>query len=1112
MVHSLLEPGEISVAPAIWPPLAITDPKWVRAYVTSGPGGKIASGMTASVAVDSFPDRRFEGWVGFISPVAEFTPKPVQTPELRSSLVFEVRVFVKDPTDDLRLGMPATVYLRLSTRPPLPLPEGAGHDLGGEECRAPNEHRSPQDHFRRDSRPKSSSALDLASPWISAHAAPRAAPGRTWTAPRPGRALLRLIAGLLTADAGKLLVVGVDVAADPQQVQERVAYMPQKFGLYNDLTVQENLNLYADMWCTASLASSSSGGNATASSPDGDDGAPRPFTNRLAGRLSGGMKQKLGLACTLVHAPELLLLDEPTVGVDPLSRRELWDIILHLVEGQGLTVLLSTSYLDEAERCGNVVVLHQGKVLAQGPPGEVTALAAGRTYLAEPSAGQKARGLQARLLDDPTVVDAVPESGRVRFVMKDKSDGTPPVQPVGEPTAPRFEDGFMILIRQATAGQAIAGSMTLDRPLVGHGAEVVVEVRDLVRTFGAFTAVDRVNLDVRRGEIFGLLGPNGAGKTTTFRMLCGLLPATSGTLRVAGLDLHAARASARQRIGYVAQKFSLYGQLSVQENLEFFASAYGLGGRKRERIAWAMRQFDLTPLSRVPSGQLPGGYKQRLAMAAALLHEPEILFLDEPTSGADPLARREFWRRITALAEQGVTVIVTTHFMEEAEYCDRVIILDAGRVLAQGTPAEIRGQAPTMADAFIAIVEKFRSETLESPSPPAAPTAPGVDLRPAPNAPVSGFGLPAKARRVWSLVKKETLQIVRDPSSIAIGIVLPVILILLFGYGVSLDVMNVPVAIVLEDPSPEATELAASFQLSPYFDARLLTAMPEARELMLAGKVDGIVRIRPDFARKLALGNADVQLLVHGTDANRARIIQGYAEAAVGQWAARQAGEGRTVPAGAVVVQDRLWFNAANDSHYFLVPGLVVLVITLIGALLTAMVMAREWERGTLESLFVTPVRIDEILLGKTIPYFVLGMIGLILCLLAAKFLFQVPFRGSLAVLVGASMLYLLVALAIGLLISSAVKNQFVASQITLLVTFLPAVMLSGFLFDLRNMPTAVRLLTYLLPARYYVALLQTIFLAGDVWSVIVPNAAVLAGMAAALLLWTRVVTKKKLA
>jgi ABC-2 type transport system permease protein len=366
-----------------------------------------------------------------------------------------------------------------------------------------------------------------------------------------------------------------------------------------------------------------------------------------------------------------------------------------------------------------------------------------------------------------------------------------------------------------------------------------------------------------------------------------------------------------------------------------------------------------------------------------------------------------------------------------------------------------------------------------------------------------------RVRRVGSLVRKEARQIVRDPSSIAIGVVLPLVLILLFGYGMSLDVKHVPVALVLEDPSPEAAELAAGFRLSPYFDALPVISMRLAEDLMRARKVDGIVRIRPDFARRVSLGDAEVQVLVHGTDANTARIIEGYSAGAVGQWAARRAGEGKAWAGGPVGVQERLW---ANDSHYFLVPGLIVLVMTLIGAMLTTLVMAREWERGTLEALFVTPVRAGEILLGKTIPYFGLGMVGLELCILSARYLFHVPLRGSVWVLTGASMLYLLVALGMGLLISSATRSQFVAMQVTLVATFLPAMMLSGFLFDLRSMPWAVRLITYVLPARYFVAVLQTLFLAGDVWTIILPNAAVLAGMATVFLVLSRTVTRKTLA
>jgi len=433
-----------------------------------------------------------------------------------------------------------------------------------------------------------------------------------------------------------------------------------------------------------------------------------------------------------VRSPELLLLDEPTVGVDPLSRRELWQIVHHLVDGQGLTVLMSTSYLDEAERARRVLVLHEGQVLAQGEPAAVTRMAAGRTFILTPAAADSARSLQARLLDDPDIADAVPDGGRVRLVCAEAPAGherrgaetAPATVPGGAtgpavagraPVDPRFEDGFMILLRR-TATHESAVSITLQRPVAAGSDAAAVEVRDLVKRFGAFTAVNHINFQVRRGEIFGLLGPNGAGKTTTFRMLCGLLVPSGGVLRVAGVDVRRAGAAARQRLGYVAQKFSLYGALTVAENLEFFASAYGMRGReRRERIGWAMQQFDLTRHERSPSGELPGGFKQRLAMSAALLHEPDILFLDEPTSGADPLARRAFWRRITALAEQGVTVIVTTHFMQEAEYCDRIAIMDGGEVLAQGAPGEIRrlapsvdGREPSMEDAFIAVVESAR--------------------------------------------------------------------------------------------------------------------------------------------------------------------------------------------------------------------------------------------------------------------------------------------------------------------------------------------------------------------------------------------------------------------
>ncbi|CDM24631.1 ABC transporter multidrug efflux pump, fused ATP-binding domains [Castellaniella defragrans 65Phen] len=535
--------------------------------------------------------------------------------------------------------------------------------------------------------------------------------------------LMRMMAGLLTPDAGTLRVLGIDVAKDPQAVQDRISYMPQRFGLYEDLSVQENLDLYADL-----------------------HGVPRGvrrerfarmlemtdmarFTGRPAGKLSGGMKQKLGLACTLVRSPDLLLLDEPSAGVDPLSRRDLWKIVRQLVDEEDLSVIVSTAYMDEAGRCAQVFVMHEGKLLAEGAPDALRERARGLTFVVSPPPAMPARDLQARLIDaDALIVDAVPKAGAVWFVRQPGADERAVRELLGgmddQPRREELEDAFMMMLRRQHARDAdLEVPAAAPRPSPptaadgkgGKGGKPVIVVRDLVRKFGGFTAVASTTFDVARGEIFGLLGPNGAGKTTTFRMLCGLLPATGGRLEVAGLDLRTARAQARARIGYVSQKFALYGNLTVRQNLEFFGGAYGLRGQAlRARVAAVMEQFNLEPAA--VSGVLPGGYRQRLAMAAGLLHEPEILFLDEPTSGIDPLARRAFWRTITALAQGGVTVVITTHFMEEAEYCDRIAIQDAGKVLALGTPQEVRGQAgrgagTDMNSAFIAIVEQGRAES-----------------------------------------------------------------------------------------------------------------------------------------------------------------------------------------------------------------------------------------------------------------------------------------------------------------------------------------------------------------------------------------------------------------
>ena len=521
--------------------------------------------------------------------------------------------------------------------------------------------------------------------------------------------LLRLIAGLLAPDAGSVAVAGGADRGEPGTL----GYMPQAFGLYADLTVAENLALYADLQGL----------------PPGERGERldrlyaftglAPFAERLAGKLSGGMKQKLGLACVLVRPPRVLLLDEPSVGVDPLSRRELWGMVRELA-GEGIAVLWSTAYLDEAGQCDAVWMLDRGRLIASGPPDSFLAEVRGRTHrMALPETGR--RSVHTAALATPGVLDAQVQGRGLRLLLA--QDASPPeaatigAAGAAEASEPSFEDAFVARLRADAEPAAAPETGEANPPAHGDtGDGPAIEAEALSKRFGDFTAVDRVGFRVGRGEIFGLLGPNGAGKSTTFRMLCGLLPASGGRARVAGLDLAHARAEARERIGYMSQSFSLYGDLSVRQNLSFFAGVYGLAGRaKRDAIAAALDTFGLRPHARTNAGRLPLGFKQRLALACAVLHRPAILFLDEPTSGVDPLTRREFWTRITAMADAGVTVLVTSHFLNEAEYCDRLAIMHRSRVVALGTPDGLKREhagdpGASLDDAFAALIEKQGTE------------------------------------------------------------------------------------------------------------------------------------------------------------------------------------------------------------------------------------------------------------------------------------------------------------------------------------------------------------------------------------------------------------------
>lgn len=514
--------------------------------------------------------------------------------------------------------------------------------------------------------------------------------------------LIRLMAALLLPTQGSIEIAGKNSVVDPESIHDNTGYMPQKFGLYEDLTVIQNLTLYADLKGVLG--------------PERKEKFEKllkftnleSFQNRLAKNLSGGMKQKLGLACALLKKPKLLLLDEPSVGVDPISRKELWKMVLSLLE-EGISVIWSTAYLDEAEKCHTVLLLNKGEMLYFGNPQKLTQRVQGRVFLLTDISSNH-RTVLKKALAEPETIDGVIQGKNIRLVFKDQEfcnwlDKLIPI-------APRFEDAFIDILGGGPGGESRLAETR--QTIKGERNKPVVKAESLTKQFDSFIAVDKLNLNVLQGEVFGLLGPNGAGKSTTFKMLCGLLKPTSGMALVNGINLEKAPAQGRSQIGYMAQKFSLYGNLSLLQNLTFFSGIYNLQGREqKEAIEEMIAIFDFQPYLNTSSDLLPLGFKQRLSLACAVMHKPPLLFLDEPTSGVDPITRREFWNHINGLVEKGVTVMVTTHFMDEAEYCDRIALIYGGQIINMDTPDALKEKArtssnpnPTLEEAFIYLIEE----------------------------------------------------------------------------------------------------------------------------------------------------------------------------------------------------------------------------------------------------------------------------------------------------------------------------------------------------------------------------------------------------------------------
>lgn len=521
--------------------------------------------------------------------------------------------------------------------------------------------------------------------------------------------LIRLIAAILLPSRGSITVAGYDTRKEAQAIHELIGYMPQKFGLYEDLTVMENLNLYADLKGLIGKEKCFTFNKLLSFTQ------LAPFTHRLAGDLSGGMKQKLGLACSLLAKPTLLLLDEPTVGVDPISRRELWSMLQELLV-EGITIVWSTAYLDEAERCDHVILLREGSMLYEGSAKDLTDRVEGRTFKIKKITGSR-RQVLIHALNQENVIDGVIQGSAVRIVTKEKNtvldlkklDGGTELE--CNPTSPRFQDAFIDILGGGPGGRSLLAEKTERIP---GEKNTCIEVVGLTKYFGSFKAVNNITFKVQKGEVFGLLGPNGAGKSTTFKMLCGLLQPTSGYTCINGIDLQKASGEARSHIGYMAQKFSLYGGLSVLQNLKVFSGFYSLyGAKQREVIDQMIEIFNFKEHLNDSANGLPLGYKQRLALSCAVMHHPQVLFLDEPTSGVDPIMRREFWNHINGLVEKGTTIMLTTHFMDEAENCDHIGLIYQGSFITMGTPDFLKESAiskenssPSLEDAFIKLIKK----------------------------------------------------------------------------------------------------------------------------------------------------------------------------------------------------------------------------------------------------------------------------------------------------------------------------------------------------------------------------------------------------------------------
>lgn len=828
--------------------------------------------------------------------------------------------------------------------------------------------------------------------------------------------LLALVAGARKAQEGRIEALGGDMASRRHRdaVCPRIAYMPQGLGknLYPTLSVEENLQFFGRLF-----------GHDEAERRRRIDSLTRStgmsaFLSRPAGKLSGGMKQKLGLCCALIHDPDLLILDEPTTGVDPLARAQFWDLINQIRrERSGMSVIVATAYMDEAQRFDWLIAMDEGRVLATGTPAE---------------------------LEQRTGADSL-EAAFIALLPEAKRRGHKPVEIV---------------------------------PLeVGDDAEIAIEARDLTMRFGDFVAVDHVNFRIRKGEIFGFLGSNGCGKSTTMKMLTGLLPASEGQAWLFGAEVDPKNIDTRRRVGYMSQSFSLYGELTVRQNLVLHARLFHVPEPEiPARVEEMVARFDLGEVLDTLPENLPMGVRQRLSLAVAMVHRPELLILDEPTSGVDPVARDAFWRLLIALARQDqVTIFISTHFMNEAQRCDRMSLMHAGKVLVSASPDEItrmRG-AKTLEEAFIAYLVDAGAgtapdEEVEGEAAPADTAASGPPER-------RGFSL----QRMLSYMWRESLELRRDPVRATLALAGSLLLMFVMGFGISMDVEDLRYAVMDRDQTGLSHNYSLNLAGSRYFiEHPPIKDYADMDARMRSGELSLAIEIPQGFARDVQRGaGAQIGIWIDGAMPQRAETIRGYVMGMHQGWLMQQArerlGVSATLP---VAIETRFRYNPDVRSLPAMVPAVIPLLLLMMPAMLTALAVVREKELGSIINLYVTPVTRLEFLLGKQAPYVALAMLNFLLMTLLAVTLFGVPITGSFPTLLLAALIYNVVATAIGLLASTFTRSQIAALFFTMIGTLVPAVQFAGLLNPVSSLEGAGRLIGQVYPATHMLTISRGVF------------------------------------